>query len=247
MSPREFVTTGFWQRVRERPGVLVAAILLLMVPFILSAAWAVRDPASAAGLAPGAQNVTQRDRADFGFAPDEKATESSFIFTHNIAIAFTLFALGAAGAIGAVYLLVYQGVVLGATFGLTIAAGNGPHLFEFAFAHGVLELSCVTVAAAAGMRLGLGLLAPGHRRRSEAFAEEGRAAGEMALGVAMCLVVAGIIEGSVSTSGIGLAPAATIGLTIGAIFWGLVVWRGRPAASRRELGVAVRGAPELSL
>jgi len=251
MSPKEFVTTGFWQRVRERPGVLLAAVLLLMVPFLLSATWAVRDPASASGLAPGASSVTQRDYADFGFAPDEKAAESSFIFTHNITIAFMLFALGAAGAIGAVLVLVYQGVVLGAMFGLTIAAGNGPHLFEFVFAHGVLELSCVIVAAAAGMRLGLGLLAPGHRRRSEAFAEEGRAAGEMALGVAMCLVVAGIIEGSVSTSGIGLAPAATIGVAVGTVFWTLVFWRGRVAETAepvgaREYAVGVRGEPELS-
>ncbi|MFN8034640.1 MAG: stage II sporulation protein M [Acidimicrobiia bacterium] len=247
MSIREFVTTGFWQRVRERQGVLLVSILLFVVPFLLAGMWAVRDPAAASGLAPGAESVTQRDRADFGFAPDEKAAESSFLFTHNITIACAMFALGAAGGVGAVLMLLYQAVMLGATFGLTIAAGNGPHLVEFAFAHGVLELSCVIVAAAAGMRLGLALILPGHRHRAEAFAAEGRAAGEMALGVAACLVVAGIIEGSVSTSGIGLAPAATIGILVGGCFWTLVVVRGRPTVPSGAPDGSVRDVPAPSL
>jgi hypothetical protein len=42
----------------------------------------------------------------------------------------------------------------------------------------------------------------------------------------MCLVVAGIVEGSLSTSGIGLGPAIVFGILLGGTFWTLVFWRG---------------------
>ena len=101
-------------------------------------------------------------------------------------------------------------------------------LFEFVAPHGVLEISCIIVAGAAGMRMGWALVAPGRRRRRDALAIEARAAGEIAVGTAMVLVLCGIVEGSLSTSGIGLVPAITVGLLIGAAFWSLVWWRGKP-------------------
>jgi uncharacterized membrane protein SpoIIM required for sporulation len=231
-----FVTTGYWQRVRERPGVLVASILLLMGPYVLSAFWADRDPGRARGLVPGgASSVTERNSADFHLSSDEKAATSSAIFTNNIRVAFLAFATGIALGLGSVVVLLYQGIVLGATFGLTIDAGNSGPLFEFVFPHGVLELSCIVVAGAAGMRMGWAIVAPGYRRRGEALREEARAAVEMALGTALVLVFCGIVEGSLSTSGIGLGAAIAVGVTIGTAFWSLVVWRGRPDRADEEV------------
>lgn len=241
MSPREFVTTGYWRRVRERPRLLLASALLLMAPWVLASVWAVQDPGAAAGLAPAAlRQVAQRDTADFGLSTDKKAATASYIFTNNIRVAFVIFALGILGVIGAAFMLVYQGMVLGASFGLTIDGGNGRYLFEFAFAHGVLEISCIIVVGAAGMRMGMALLAPGRRRRGDALVQEARAATEIALGTALCLVVAGLVEGTISTSGIGMGPAIALGLTLGSCYWGLVFWRGRVpkagAARERDRG-----------
>jgi hypothetical protein len=36
------------------------------------------------------------------------------------------------------------------------------------------------------------------------------------------------VEGSLSTSGIGLGPAIVFGILLGGTFWTLVFWRGRP-------------------
>jgi uncharacterized membrane protein SpoIIM required for sporulation len=229
MTFRHFVTTGYWRRVRERPAFLLAGFVLIMGPWLLASLWATRDPARAQGLAPeGFSSVVERDRADFGLTADEKAQVSSEIFTNTVRIAFLAFAAGIAAAIGAALVLVYQGVVLGAVFGLTIHAGNAEPLFEFVSAHGVLEISCIIVAGAAGMRMGWALVAPGRRRRGEALGIEARAAAEIAVGTGLVLVLCGIVEGTVSTSGIGLVPAIVLGLLIGAVFWGLVLWRGRP-------------------
>jgi uncharacterized membrane protein SpoIIM required for sporulation len=227
-----FVTTGYWRRVRERPKVLLAAVLLMMVPWLLASFWAVRSPAEARRLVPGGfSEVVDRSGADFHLSADQKAETSTEIFVHNITIAFLAFALGIAAGVGTALVLVYQGVLLGTVFGLAIQAGNGRPLFEFVTPHGVLELSCVAVAGAAGMRMGWAIVAPGNRSRGAALSAEARAAVEMAVGTALVLVFSGIVEGSLSTSGIGLVPAIVVGLTIGTIFWTLVFVRGRPERS----------------
>ena len=68
-------------------------------------------------------------------------------------------------------------------------------------------------------------------RRGEALRTETRAAIEMLLGTAPWLVLAGLVEGFVTPAGLDLSIVVAIGLGLGAIFWGLVVWRGRPATS----------------
>ncbi len=250
-----FLTTGYWQRVRERPRILLVAFLFLMVPWMLASIWATHEPAKAAGLVPGgAQSVTSRDRADFGLSADEKAETSAAIFTNNIRVTFLAFALGIAAGVGALALLGYQGVVLGATFGLAIHVGNGEPLFEFVFPHGILELSCIIVAGAAGMRMGWAIVAPGYRTRAEAMRAEAAGAIEMIAGTALVLVGCGIVEGSLSTSGIGLIPAIAVGVFLGGGFWSLVFFRGRPdvvddhVVDRAEIApVLRRSEPSASL
>ena len=129
-----FLTTGYWRRIRERPQILLVAFLFLMVPWLMASVWATREPARAAGLAgSGAQSVITRDTADFKLSPSEKAETSSAIFTNNIRVAFMAFALGMAGGIGALFLLGYQGVVLGATFGLAIHVGKPDRCLSSSF------------------------------------------------------------------------------------------------------------------
>jgi uncharacterized membrane protein SpoIIM required for sporulation len=129
--------------------------------------------------------------------------------------------------VGALFLLVYNGLVLGATFGIAVGVGNGPPLFQQVLAHGVLELSCIAVAGAAGMRMGWAIIDPGSRPRGVALREEARAAAEMLLGTAAWLVVAGLVEGFVTPSGQNLGTVAAIGLGLGIALWGGVFWLGR--------------------
>lgn len=240
-----FVTTGYWRRVRERPVILLVAFLFLMVPWLFASVWATNEPAKAQGLVPGgAQSVMYRDRADFRLRPDEKAGVSSEIFTNNIRVAFLAFALGIAAGVGALLLLGYQGVVLGATFGLTIHVGNAGPLFQFVFPHGFLELSCIIVAGAAGMRMGWAIVAPGYRTRGEALRAEAAGAVEMVVGTALVLVLCGIVEGTVSTSGIPVGLGIAIGVVLGGGFWALVLWRGR--AERVDAAPAVPAVAEVA-
>jgi uncharacterized membrane protein SpoIIM required for sporulation len=230
-SLRAFVSHGYWRRVRERPWPLVIAALLLLAPAFLAGYWAWRDPGPASGLVPEQfQSVTEPRPAgqDLGVSVDDQAALASEIFTHNITVTMLAFAGGITLGFGTAYVLLTNGMLLGAVAGLAIGAGNGRPFFELVTAHGVLELSCIVVAGAAGLRVGWAIVHPGYRKRSAALRDEARAAVEMILGTAACLVVAGLVEGFLTPAGLGLGPVLGVGFALGACYWGLVLWRGRP-------------------
>ena len=229
-----FVTTGYWRRVRERPAILAVALALLFVPAALCMVWALRDPGEAAGLVPGQfRAVTEpREGGSLGFTTGDSALFSAQILTNNIRVAFLAFAGGATLGVLTVFVLVYNGAaVLGTILGLAIGAGNGPPFVELVVAHGVLELSCIAVAGAAGLRMAWAVFNPGRRRRGVAFREEGRGAIEVALGTALCLVVAGLVEGFITPAGFGLVANTVVGVALGAAYWLAVWFRGAPDPS----------------
>ncbi len=228
---REFVTRGYWRRVRERPALLVIAIACLALPTLLSGYWAWRDPGAASGLAPSAyQSVTEPrpDGQDLGVSVDDQSDLAATIFTNNIRVTFLAFAGGILFGLGTLYMLVANGILLGSVAGLAIGAGNGRPFFELVVAHGVLELSCIAVAGAAGLRLASAIVDPGTRTRLDALRTEARAAVEIVLGTAVWLVVAGLVEGFLTPAGKGLTVVLIVGLGLGALYWGLVLWLGAP-------------------
>jgi uncharacterized membrane protein SpoIIM required for sporulation len=95
-----------------------------------------------------------------------------------------------------------------------------------------LELSCIVCAGLAGLRLASAIVDPGTRDRGTALREEARAAVEIVLGTSAWLVVAGLVEGYLTPAGTGLTTVLIVGLGLGALFWGLVFWRGRPSLER---------------
>jgi uncharacterized membrane protein SpoIIM required for sporulation len=213
---------------------------------VLSAAWAVRDPGAASGVVPSQyRSVTEpRRTTDLGLSSDQSAEFSSEIFTNNIRVTFVAFAAGIAAGLGTALLLVYQGVLFGAVNGLAIWAGNGRSFFELTLAHGLLELSCIVVGSAAGIRMGWALVAPGRLRRMAALRAEALPAVEILLGTIPWLVVAGLVEGFVTPAGLGLGTVLTIAFGLAGLYWGLVLWRGRPTpspVSRSTLSAPIGG------
>ena len=144
---REFVSHGYWRRIRERPVLLLCAALFVAVPTLLAGYWAWRDPGPASGLVPSAyQSVTQpRSSTNLHESADEQSSIAAEIFTNNIRVTFLAFAGGIVLGLGTLYVLLYNGMMLGVVAGLAVGAGNGRPFFELVLAHGVLELSCIVV------------------------------------------------------------------------------------------------------
>src|SRR5205823_5687561 len=110
------------------------------------------------------------------------------------------FAGGVLFGLGTAYILVTNGLLLGAVLGAAQFYGVTPLLLAFISPHGYLELTCIVIAGAAGLMMGDALLRPGLLMRREAVARASRKAVELAVGAAPVLVVAGLIEGFVSPS-----------------------------------------------
>jgi uncharacterized membrane protein SpoIIM required for sporulation len=231
-SALHFLTHGYWRRVRERPVLLVVAAVLLFLPMLIAGLWAWDDPGAAGALLPAQSEAVGEPRTegtDLGLSGSERAQFSASISTNNIQVTFGAVAGGIAFGLLTAGILVFNGIVIGVVVGVGSAAGNGSALVELVVPHGVLELSCIVVAGAAGLRIGWALVDPGRRPRGQALLTEGRAAIELVLGTAVWLVVAGLTEGVVTPLGIGPWWAVAVGVALGGLYW-VLVWRlGAPA------------------
>lgn len=246
-SVRWFVTTGFWRRVRQSSAKVALAALLLFGPAVAIGVWTKHDPVTAARVQPALANAaTQRGvPADRGFSSGDSAAISSEIFTNNMRVALLAFAGGLTLGLLTVYMLVTNGLIVGLLGGLSLDGGTWSRFVQLIVPHGLLELSLIVVAGAAGLRVADAIVHPGHMRRGDALVMEGRAAIEMAVGAALCLIPCGLVEGFVTPRGIGYWPAIAVGVALAGSFWSLVLWRGRPEPTGEANSTNQRDAPAL--
>lgn len=125
---------------------------------------------------------------------------SAFIMTNNLRVSFLAYTGGMTFGLLTFYILVVNGVHIGAVLGLLESYGNAAPLWEFIAGHGVLELSEITIAGGAGLMLAYALLRPGLHSRRDALSIAAQKSVLLLLGTAPILVIAGIIEGMVSPS-----------------------------------------------
>ena len=128
----------------------------------------------------------------------DAATFAANLYTHNIQVAFLAFSLGALTILGGWWLLVTNGLILGAVAAQYIGAGETTFFTAWVGPHGAIELPAIIVAAAAGLRLGPALLLPGDMGRTRALRLAMPDACRLLGGSATMLVIAGVIEGSFS-------------------------------------------------
>lgn len=199
-----FFLSGYPRLVR-RERRLVACSLGLLVAGGLCGAGAARWDVSSQALLipPGHQDMTPSERVEgegsrplFGGA--DAAAFSAMLFTHNLRVSFLVFALGLTLGVGTVALMFYNGVPLGALAAQYHLDGQGLFFWAWILPHGVIELSIVVIAGAAGLMLARGMWAPGTRGRLDAIRHESRDAVRLLLGGAPWMVLAGLVEGTIS-------------------------------------------------
>ena len=212
----EFYTAGYWQLLRERGRFVVLATTGLLLPALLAGLWGWSSPEAAVEVVPdGFLWVTEAESTDQGLSPTQLAAFSTQVMVNNIQVTLVAFALGITWGIGTLYVLLSNGLILGAVTGLAIEAGNGSTLLAAIAAHGVLELSCIVIGAAAGLSLGWSLIRPGRLSRTDSLRQEAAATIRIAAGTAPWLILAGVIEGFVSRVGLEAGPTLVVGLLIG--------------------------------
>lgn len=142
------------------------------------------------------------------------------------------------------YILFQNAANVGVSGGLMFHADKGDIFLGLLTPHGLLELTAVFLAAAAGMRLGWSVVAPGDRPRAQVLAERGRAVVAVAVGLVVVLLVSGLIEALVTPSPFPTFVRIAIGVVAEAAFLAYVVHFGRRAERAGETG-DVQDAPDV--
>lgn len=162
---------------------------------------------------------------------------SSEILTNNIRVAFFAFAWGAFFGIGTLYVLILNALSIGGVLGVCyrVNPNFGNLLVDFMVAHGVVELTCIFIAAGAGMSIGYAIIDPGDLTRSQALKKRGREAAKLVIGIALFLFIAGIIEGFISPSDLPPALKYATGIITGTIMIAYLWLTGREQAAAAAL------------
>jgi uncharacterized membrane protein SpoIIM required for sporulation len=233
-----FFTETFPVAVWTSRRYVAAAAVLLFVPALAVGLWLYNSPAALdASVPPEVQElVAQQEFADY-YRSDAAQNFAGQVTVNNIQVAFLAFALGVVPLVGTGWVLAFNGLNLGVMAAVMHRAGEGAQFWGLILPHGLLELSAITVAGAAGLRLAWSLVAPGDRTRGQAFREEGARAVVVVMGLALCFVVAGFIEGFVTPSALPTALRIAVGVAAATLFAVYVVLLGSRAERRGLTGL----------
>jgi uncharacterized membrane protein SpoIIM required for sporulation len=131
-----------------------------------------------------------------------KPLASSKIMTNNMTVGFMAYATGITAGLGTLYMMFFNGILIGVIGTACALAGMSLSLWSFVAPHGALELPSIFLAGGAGLKIADGLLFPGMLPRKESLAIAGREATILVLGTVPLLIIAGAIEAFVSPTGL---------------------------------------------
>jgi uncharacterized membrane protein SpoIIM required for sporulation len=117
-----------------------------------------------------------------------------FYIWNNVRIGFQTFAGGLLAGVGSVWFLAANGVVIGAVAGYLTEIGYSETFWSFVAGHSSLELLAIVLSGAAGLRLGLAVIAPGNRSRRAALVMAAKPAVRVMYGAALMFFAAAFVE-----------------------------------------------------
>ena len=159
--------------------------------------WATANPGVLRSIGSEADLAKYREEFVNYYSNYSGGSFTSVVWTNNAWIAAQCIAFGIVGLyVPVVLFTMAQG--LGYSAAVLNHFGDLPTFFLYIAPHGQLELYAVFVAGAAGMRIFWSWIAPGPRTRVQSLAQQGRAFFTIVVGLALALLVSGVIEGFVT-------------------------------------------------
>ena len=200
----QWIKSDLPRQVRSEKTVVIWSHLLFYVPYIFFFVLCAIFPHWANDL-PGvqmermqemyrqmAENIANNENRSF----HTDLTMFGFYIFNNIGIAFKAVGSGFLFGIGTIYILLMNGYMMGAIEGAMLHAEPATRLafFSFVGAHGAFELTGLVLSGAAGLRIGLALLAPRGFSRKDALKIQGKKAGQLIAAAFLLLFIAAIFE-----------------------------------------------------
>jgi uncharacterized membrane protein SpoIIM required for sporulation len=214
----------------------LAVALTTAVVAGLFAWWALANPQVLANVGSSAdlKQLVNHSFVNY-YSANPAASFTGQVWTNNAWIAAQCIAFGITGLYVPTVIL-QNAQNIGVTGAVMFSYGKGDIFFQYIAPHGMLELTSVFVAAAAGLRIFWSWIAPGARTRGQALAEDGRALFVVAIGLALSLLVSGVIEGFVTPSALPWPIKIGIGGVALAAFLTYMIVVGGRAARAGETG-----------
>lgn len=225
-----FILAGFPRLVRAEWRSVALASLMFYGPLVLMGMLVYFNADLIYSLMPASQveqmsSMYDPDARRIGRFSERDASDDWFMFGYyimnNIGIGFQTFASGLLFGVGTLFFLVFNGLTIGAVAGYLTQLGYSETFWSFVVGHGAFELTAITFAGAAGLKLGWALLAPGRLKRSEALRLAATRSIQLVAGVIFFLLIAAFIEAYWSSTR-SIAPS--IKYSVGALLWLLVAF-----------------------
>ncbi|MBW4488479.1 MAG: stage II sporulation protein M [Trichocoleus desertorum ATA4-8-CV12] len=198
----DFYRWGFPALVQETWTYIALATACFLVGALVAWWFAWQDPTFLSLIVPGELITKVRDKGELwmGSIVGIEPLASSQIMTNNLSVSFGAIAGGITAGLYTLFLLVFNGLSIGAIATLVGQNNLAYPFWAFVFPHGSLELPAIFLAGGAGLLIAKGLLFPGKYRRADALRLYGTKAAQLTYGIVPMLIIAGIIEGFFSPS-----------------------------------------------
>ena len=191
----DFYRWGFPTVVQQTWGYIAVATALFALGAIAAWWYAWQDPNFMSLLVPESLIRTVRDEHKLwmGRIVGIEPLASSSIMTNNLKVSFAVVAGGITAGILTAFMLVYNGLDIGAAATLVAQNNLAYPFWAFVFPHGSLELPAIFFAGGAGFLLARAILLPGKYCRGDALRFYGAQASQLVFGIVPMLIVAGTI------------------------------------------------------
>ncbi|QED47791.1 stage II sporulation protein M [Cytobacillus dafuensis] len=213
---RYFFSTKFIGLLLEQWKFIIVALLLFTLGAAGSFFSVVNDPLHIYSILPAemAQGVDPEQLGSNDGNVDSSLMSAS-IMTNNIQVAILAFAGGVTFGLLTVYLLIYNGIIVGALAALFWHYGKTYDFWAYIVPHGMIELTAIFIAGGAGLLMGYKLFVPGNFTRGFQLKQQAKRSVQLLLGTIPLFVIAGIIEGFITPAAISLeAKYAVAFLTV---------------------------------
>ncbi|HEY3998679.1 MAG TPA: stage II sporulation protein M [Candidatus Xenobia bacterium] len=199
-SMRDLLLDDFPRAVNQYWRYIAAAVLACVVGMVMGAAMTALNPQMpdvllGSGWSNELQRLADRHAGVKNWLPDtERPMASATIITNNIRVSILAYSTGLLLGLGPLYLMWYNGVMLGAIAFVVGQAGVATSFWAFVAPHGVIELSAIFISGGAGLLMADAAIRPGPYTRGEAIRRAGQASVALMVGVIAMLLVAGTME-----------------------------------------------------
>ena len=214
--------------------VIVGAVFVAVAAMF--GAWTAGNPGVMAAMGSDAQlqQLVENDFVAY-YSENPAASFAGAVWTNNAWIAAQSVAFGITGVFVPFQIFVNAQNV-GMTAGVMFAYDRGDVFFSYILPHGLMELTAIFIAGAAGLRIFWAWVSPGPQTRLEALAKEGRSLITVAGGLVLVLLISGLVEAFVTPSPLPVWAKIGIGSLVLAAYWGYTLVLGGRAVRAGESG-----------